>query len=193
MTERLHFHFSLSYVGEGNGNPLQRSCLENPRHGGAWWAAIYGVAQRLKWLGSGSNSSSKYWIEVARSGHVHLISVLREKLSVTSMMLAVGFSQMPCINLRKVPSIPTSLSIFIMKRSWVLPNAFSLSIEVIIGFLFFINMMYYIDWFSYIEIILHTWDKYHLIIVLNPFNIWIWFPSVLVRVYASIIIMNIGL
>ena len=44
-TERLHFHFSLSGVGEGNGNPLQGSCLENPRDGGAWWAAVYGVAQ----------------------------------------------------------------------------------------------------------------------------------------------------
>ena len=44
-TERLHFHFSLSCSGEGNGNPLQCSCLENPRDGGAWWAAISGVAQ----------------------------------------------------------------------------------------------------------------------------------------------------
>ena len=43
-TERLHFHFSLSRIGEGNGNPLQCSCLENPRDGGAWWAAVYGVA-----------------------------------------------------------------------------------------------------------------------------------------------------
>ena len=43
--ERLHFHFSLSCIGEGNGNPLQYSCLENPRDGGAWWAAVYGVAQ----------------------------------------------------------------------------------------------------------------------------------------------------
>ena len=45
MTERLHFHFSLSCIGEGNGNPLQCSCLENPRDGGTWWAAVYGVAQ----------------------------------------------------------------------------------------------------------------------------------------------------
>ena len=45
MTERLPFHFSLSCIGERNGNPLQCSCLENPRDGGAWWAAIYGVAQ----------------------------------------------------------------------------------------------------------------------------------------------------
>ena len=44
-TERLHFHFSLSRTGEGNGNLLQCSCLENPRDGGAWWAAVYGVAQ----------------------------------------------------------------------------------------------------------------------------------------------------
>ena len=44
-TERLHFHFSLSCIGEGNGNPLQCSCLENPRDRGAWWAAVYEVAQ----------------------------------------------------------------------------------------------------------------------------------------------------
>ena len=45
QTERLHFHFSLSCIGEGNGNPLQFSCLENPRDGAAWWTAVYGVAQ----------------------------------------------------------------------------------------------------------------------------------------------------
>ena len=45
VTERLHFHFSLSCIGEGNGNPLQCSCLENPRDRGAWRAAVYGVAQ----------------------------------------------------------------------------------------------------------------------------------------------------
>ena len=56
-TERLDFHFSLSRIGAGNGNPLQYSCLENPRDGGAWWAAIYGVAQsqtRLQRLRSSS-------------------------------------------------------------------------------------------------------------------------------------------
>ena len=63
-TERLHFHFSLSCIEEGNGNPLQCSCLENPRDGGAWWAAVYGVAQsqtRLKRLGS---SSSRVYMSV---------------------------------------------------------------------------------------------------------------------------------
>ena len=61
MTERLHFHFSLSCTGEGNGNPLQCSCLENPRDVGSWWAAISGVPQsqtRLKRLSSSSSSSS---------------------------------------------------------------------------------------------------------------------------------------
>ena len=68
-TERLHFHFSLSYIGEGIDNPLQCSCLENPRDGGAWWAAICGVAQsrtRLKRLSSSSSSSS---IEAQHSHH----------------------------------------------------------------------------------------------------------------------------
>ena len=58
-TERLHFHFSCT--GEGNGNPLQCSCLETPRDGGAWWAAVYGVAQswtRLKRLSSSSAPKS---------------------------------------------------------------------------------------------------------------------------------------
>ena len=60
-SERLHFHFSLSCIGEGNGNPLQYFCLENPRDGGAWWAAVYGVAQsrtRLKRLSSSSRDIS---------------------------------------------------------------------------------------------------------------------------------------
>ena len=57
-TERLHFHFSLSCTGEGNGNPLQCSCMENPRDWGAWWAAIYGVAQSWTGLKQPSSSSS---------------------------------------------------------------------------------------------------------------------------------------
>ena len=67
-TERLHFHFSLSCIGEGNGNPFQYSCLENPRDRGAWWAAVYGVAQSqtlLKWLCSslaGSYNSSGFFL-----------------------------------------------------------------------------------------------------------------------------------
>ena len=58
MTEQLHFHFSLSCIGEGSGSPLQCSCLENPRGGRVWWAAVCGIAQsrtRLKRLSSSSN------------------------------------------------------------------------------------------------------------------------------------------
>ena len=64
-TERIHFHFSLSCIGEGNGNPLQCSCLENLRDGGTWWAAIYGVAQsrtQLKQLSSSSNIKEFKWL-----------------------------------------------------------------------------------------------------------------------------------
>ena len=77
MTEWLHFHFSLSCIGEGNGNPLQCSCLENPKDGEAWWAAVYGVAQsrtRLKWL---SSSSSSAWYElVVLLGDAYLLRAL---------------------------------------------------------------------------------------------------------------------
>ena len=66
MTEWLHFHFSLSCIGEGNGNPLQCSCLENPRDWGAWWAAVYGVAQSQTWLKRLSSSSS----------NVHLVKAM---------------------------------------------------------------------------------------------------------------------
>ena len=61
MTERLHFHFLLSCLGEGNGNPLQYSCLENPRDRGACWAAVYGVEQSRTWLMWLSSSSSSRW------------------------------------------------------------------------------------------------------------------------------------
>ena len=59
-TEWLHFHFSLSCIGEGNGNPLQGSCLENHRDRGAWWAAVYGVTQSWTWL---SNWTELNWTE----------------------------------------------------------------------------------------------------------------------------------
>ena len=65
-TERLPFHFSLSCIGEGNANPLQCSCLENPRDWGAWWAAVYAVTQsrtRLKWLSSSNANWSEIYVE----------------------------------------------------------------------------------------------------------------------------------
>ena len=71
MTEQLHFPFSLSCIGEGNGNPLQCSCLENPRDSRAWWAAVSGVAQsrtRLKWL-----SSMRLLTEAIKIGCIHQV------------------------------------------------------------------------------------------------------------------------
>ena len=81
-TERIHFHFSLSFTGEGNGNPLQCSCLEHPRNGGAWWAAIYGVAQSRTWLKRLSSSSSsnlqseQYLLLLSHFDHIQLRATL---------------------------------------------------------------------------------------------------------------------
>ena len=83
-TERLHFHFSLSCIGEGNGSPLKYSCLENPRDGGAWWAAVYGVTQsrtRLKQLSSSSRLSSTVLNRVMITSSLDLFLVPKEKLS----------------------------------------------------------------------------------------------------------------
>ena len=63
-TEQLHFHFSLSCIGEGNGNPLQCSCLENPRDRGAWWGAVSGVAQSRTQLKQFSSSSSSLFLNL---------------------------------------------------------------------------------------------------------------------------------
>ena len=84
-TERFHFHFSLSCIGEGNGNPLQCSCLENPRDGRAWWATVYGVTQswtRLKWLSSSSSREQKYGLELCWcSYHLQSIAYRRARRS----------------------------------------------------------------------------------------------------------------
>ena len=83
-TEQLHFHFSLSCIGERNGNPLQYSCLENPRDRGAWWAVVYGVAQsrtRLKRLSSSSSSGLGLFREKANSDS------MLETVSLTCFLL----------------------------------------------------------------------------------------------------------
>ena len=93
MTERLHFHFSLSCIGEGNGNPLQCSCLENPRDGGAWWAAIYGVAQsrrQLKWLSSSSSSSSSWDLGASNRNQLLLTKEQRNLLEAYANPTSVG-------------------------------------------------------------------------------------------------------
>ena len=89
--ERLHFHFLLSCIGEGNGNPLQCSCLENPRDGGALWAAVYGVAQsrtRLKWLSSSSSSRTLSGKGVCWCGSFHNTwKDLKVELKINTLLL----------------------------------------------------------------------------------------------------------
>ena len=91
-TERLHFHFSLSFIGEGNGNPLQCSCLENPRDREAWWAAVYGVAQsrtQLKWLSSSSSSS----LLLSANAYLFLLLILRN-----NVLHFILFTTIHCFN-----------------------------------------------------------------------------------------------
>ena len=97
-TERLHFHFSLSCIGEGNGNLFQCSCLENPRDGGAWWAAVYGVAQsrtRLKRLSS-SSSIVRYQVS-SHYDRIIIFSLIKAAGSIFSLCMSLfGLSHFLC-------------------------------------------------------------------------------------------------
>ena len=75
---RLHFQFSLSCIGERNGNPLQCSCLENPRDGEAWWAAIYGVAQSWTQLKQLSSILLNYNKVIGHDEHVNYARRVRK-------------------------------------------------------------------------------------------------------------------
>ena len=75
-TERLHFHFSLACIGKGNGNPLQCSCLESPRDGGTWWAAVSGVAQSRTRLKRLSSSSSSMPSNISSTWDLHVVLLL---------------------------------------------------------------------------------------------------------------------
>ena len=86
-TEQLPFHFSLSCIGEGDGNPLQCSCLENPGDGGAWWAAIYGVAQSQTGLKRLSSSSSSLY---ALNSFSHSAFKISLSLTFDSLITCLG-------------------------------------------------------------------------------------------------------
>ena len=95
-TQRLHFHFLLSCFGEGNGNPLQCSCLENPRDGGAWWAAVYGVAQsrtRRKRLNSSSILFSEYCNRYSKILHPSSLKIVNIYIffNIYLFLAALGF------------------------------------------------------------------------------------------------------
>ena len=87
MTERLHFHFLLSCIGEGNGNPLQCSRLENPRDGGAWWAVVSGVAQSRTWLKRLSSSSSKVHKVTRKEKKSHAAQLVALSIKTKSNLL----------------------------------------------------------------------------------------------------------
>ena len=90
-TERLHFDFLLSCIGEGNGNPLQCSYLENPRDRGAWWATVYGVAQSWTWLKQLSSSSSSIRLFTSYSARQHTyIPTISARLHYSTFLPSLG-------------------------------------------------------------------------------------------------------
>ena len=95
-TEQLHFHFSLSCTGEGNGNTFQCSCLENPRDGGAWWTAVYGVTKSRTWLTRLSSSSSSVSSLVVRV----LEAVLPPKGSGLDLYSGTKIPQVVCYGIK---------------------------------------------------------------------------------------------
>ena len=109
-TERLHFHFSFLCTGEGNGNPLQCSCLENPRDGGAWWAAICGATQsriRLQQLSSSSREKSPSLGQEPDPDGARVGGQVRCSASrVGSLCLDPGSTVYSYVTLGKLASIP---------------------------------------------------------------------------------------
>ena len=129
-TERLHFHFSLSCIGEGNGNPLQYSCLVNPRDGGAWWAAVYGVAQsrtRLTWLSShgieweAQNLCTQMdWVSV-KIWYFQMVWFWKSYLNFLSFhfpscKVSVGSCQDSCSNSRSISLVNNSFLPFTLQK-----------------------------------------------------------------------------
>ena len=106
------FHFSLSCIGEGNGNPLQGSCLKNPRDGGAWWAAVYGVAQsrtRLKWLSSSSSRNSKVSWHSTQAGSIPHSGGLAAALPGPPLYLFPPREEMQTPISTRLPVLPLNL------------------------------------------------------------------------------------
>ena len=118
MTEWLHFHFSLSCIEEGNGNPLQCSCLENPRDGASWWAAVYGVAQSRTWLKWLSSSS----VELLKLRHALQVRII-------SFIFWIPYSQMHTNTYTQIVVVVHLLShVQIFATSWTVAYQAPLSI-----------------------------------------------------------------
>ena len=129
-TERLHFHFSLSCIGEGNGNLLQHSCLENPRDGGAWWAAISGVAQRwtrLKRLSSSISNLSIVSFKVCVSMLIFCLvdlsisvsGVLKSPTIIVLLLISRFIFVSICLTYCGVPMLGAYIFIIIKSSSWI--------------------------------------------------------------------------
>ena len=108
-TERLHFHFSLSCIGEGNGNPLQCSCLENPRDGGAWWAAVYGRA---------------YWSDLAAAAAVILVWLFAPLWTAACQAPLSSIISPSLLRFMSIESVMPSSHLILCRPLLLLPSIF---------------------------------------------------------------------
>ena len=90
MTEELHFHFSLSCIGEGNGNPLQYSCLENPMDGGAWWTAVHGVTKSWTRLSNFTFTFHFHALEKEMVSHSSVLAWRTPGMGEPGVLLSMG-------------------------------------------------------------------------------------------------------
>ena len=141
-TEWLHFHLLLSCFGEGNGNPLQCSCLENPRDGEAWWAVISGVAQsrtRLKWLST--SSSIHKWIFIVKIPRTRIHAVVIGTLTFGEgpiiRKFEVGFWRVA------IPSFFILILVKTINLFWLISSSFPL--------MFYLYCMYFYKGISSVQ------------------------------------------
>ena len=138
MTERLPFHFSLSCIGEGNGNPLQCSCLETPGNWGAWWASVCGVAQSQTRLKQLSSSSSLCYF--TNSFHLKYLECHGPVFWSATPWTAAHQASLSCtsswslINLKSIESVMPSNHLVLCQPLLLLPSIF-----------YFFSLLYYIQ------------------------------------------------
>ena len=172
----------MSSVGEGNGTPLQYSCLENPMDGGDWKAAVHGVAEGQTWLSGFTFTFHFHALEKEMATHSN---VLAWRIPGTGKP-----GGLPSMGSHRVGHDWSDLAIKPTDKINMLSKDFSASNDHMFFIFQFVDMVYHVNWFAYTEESLHPWDKPNLIIV---YELFILFARIWLRIFASMFISDIDL